>query len=123
MNTRIYPRDERKADSDPADRNVMVAKIIVAREEGKTKAQSVGEVLNGSHDLAGFDAMWDVIEAERKILLSVNPAAFDTEAGFVAALDERAKHLDTAEWLAGTLAHHDVRDWTSLQAKFASAEV
>lgn len=117
MNTRIYPRDERKEALDPADRNTLRTRIISAREEGKTKAQAVGGVLNGSHDLAGFDEVWDAIESERKALAAISPAAYDTEAEYNSALTRASTSLDPAKWAAGMLAANGVDTFEDLKAK------
>ncbi len=108
---KIYPYKTETAVIERLDKSTVAAAIIEKREEGLTKAQAIGPVLNGSDDIATFNEMWDVVEAERLSLHAVNLTAFATEAQYKSALAELITHLNPTLWVEGIKAERGITEW------------
>ena len=73
----------------------------------------------GSDDVATFNRIWDEIHREKLELGKVNAIEHSTESEYVAALQDRAKHLDPQKWADGTIAAAEVTGFSELKAKLA----
>ncbi len=109
--SKIYPYKVESVVVELLDKDTVAADIIEKREEGLTKAQAIGPVLNGSDDIVTFNEMWDVVEAERQSLRAINPGAFATEAQYKLAVAEKATHLNPNLWVDGIKAERDITEW------------
>lgn len=85
----------------------LIARIIEAREDGKSRAEAVGGVLQGASNVQGFYRVWDMVERERQRMAAIDPATCKDAADYWAKL----KDSPTSVGDAGT--------WTSAAAMAA----
>jgi len=113
----IYPEKIEIEEIKLLNRGEVASEVIKQMKEGKTKAQAIGPVLNGSDDVSTFNLVWDEILSEKQKLSNINPKDFKTQTEYLNALEEVANYLDINKWLEGIKEVNDVSSWGELSTK------
>lgn len=96
----FYPVAVESKEIVPLDKVKAAEKVIECMDAGKSKQASVGIVLDGSNDIASFDAVWDEVLAEKAKLQAVKVGVKD--ADYKIELDKVATYADTVKWVTET---------------------
>ena len=118
----VYPEYVEEVEITPIDEEVCAERIISAMDTGKTKAQAVGEVLQGSDDVSTFNRLWKEIEKEGKTLRAISADDFDKEADYKNALNKSASRLNYELWYTGIKAEKQTETFEGLKSKISCDE-
>ena len=120
----VYPRAATTKSVDPIDQVACAERIITAREASPraSKALIVGIALQGSDDVAGFEQVWDDVEAERIAMTAVSAADCASKTAYVDALSVEAEYIDPSLFADGVVAASGSGSWAEFKAGMTAAK-